>query len=109
MAKFLPANKLSFLRSLLSDLGRTHTRKQRSYATSAGEAASSLAVGSSDGVIPEVASHQQSKAAGGKEHAEEKKKVFWMRDPATGDWIPEDHFGEIDIAELRAKLLSSGK
>lgn len=24
-----------------------------------------------------------------------------MRDPATGDWIPEDHFGETDIAELR--------
>ena len=38
-----------------------------------------------------------------------KGTVFWMRDPATGDWIPEDHFGETDTAELRQKLLSSRK
>ncbi|KAF9685355.1 hypothetical protein SADUNF_Sadunf03G0046000 [Salix dunnii] len=29
---------------------------------------------------------------------------FWMRDPKTGNWIPESHFG--DIAELREKVLS---
>jgi hypothetical protein len=104
MAKFVSLKKFSSLRSLLGDLGGTHTRERRSYATSVGGAATSLA---SDGVIPEVASHQHSKAAGEKEHAEGKKKGFWMRDPATGDWIPEDHFGEIDIAELRAKVLSS--
>nr|ABK25659.1 unknown [Picea sitchensis] len=109
MAKFMPANKLSSLRSLLSDLDTAHIWKQRSYVTSVGGAASSLAGGGNDGVIPEVASLQQSKAAGEKEHMERKNKSFWMRDPATGDWIPEDHFGEIDTADLRAKLLSSRK
>ena len=48
-----------------------------------------------------------SKAAGG--GGNNKRTAFWMRDPATGDWIPEDHFGETDIAELRQKLLSSRK
>ncbi|XP_016649224.1 PREDICTED: protein SENESCENCE-ASSOCIATED GENE 21, mitochondrial-like isoform X1 [Prunus mume] len=32
-------------------------------------------------------------------------QVFWMRDPKTGNWIPESHFEEIDVAELREKLL----
>ena len=54
-----------------------------------GGAASSIAGDSSDGVIAEVASHQQSEAAGGKEHAEKKTKVFWMRDPSNEDWIPK--------------------
>ena len=27
-----------------------------------------------------------------------KRTASWMRDPATGDWIPENHFGQIDIA-----------
>ncbi|XP_054779919.1 protein SENESCENCE-ASSOCIATED GENE 21, mitochondrial-like [Prosopis cineraria] len=36
-----------------------------------------------------------------------KEKVFWMRDPNTGNWIPENHFGEIDVAELRNKYLSN--
>ena len=48
-----------------------------------------------------------SKASGG--GGNNKKAAFWMRDPATGDWIPENHFGETDIAELRQKLLSSRK
>lgn len=48
-----------------------------------------------------------SKAAGGGRN--NKRTAFWMRDPATGDWIPEDNFGETDIAELRQKLLSSRK
>ncbi|KAL4308584.1 hypothetical protein GQ457_01G040750 [Hibiscus cannabinus] len=34
------------------------------------------------------------------------KEMFWMRDPKTGNWIPENHFGDIDVAELREKLLS---
>ncbi|GMI73012.1 drought-induced 21 [Hibiscus trionum] len=34
------------------------------------------------------------------------KETFWMRDPKTGNWIPENHFGDIDVAELREKLLS---
>ncbi|XP_050234315.1 uncharacterized protein LOC126682622 [Mercurialis annua] len=35
-----------------------------------------------------------------------KEKTFWMRDPKTGNWIPESHFGEIDAADLREKFLS---
>ncbi|KAH7565654.1 hypothetical protein JRO89_XS09G0240400 [Xanthoceras sorbifolium] len=38
-----------------------------------------------------------------------KKEEFWMRDPKTGNWIPESHFNEIDVAELREKLLSKKK
>ncbi|XP_018718172.2 protein SENESCENCE-ASSOCIATED GENE 21, mitochondrial-like [Eucalyptus grandis] len=37
---------------------------------------------------------------------EEKKKVFWMRDPKSGNWIPESHFNKVDVAELREKFLS---
>jgi hypothetical protein len=29
----------------------------------------------------------------------------WMPDPVTGYYIPEDHFGDIDIAELRDNIL----
>lgn len=36
-----------------------------------------------------------------------KKEVLWMRDPTTGNWIPETHFGDVDTADLRAKLLSN--
>ncbi|CAB4272200.1 unnamed protein product [Prunus armeniaca] len=36
---------------------------------------------------------------------EQMNQVFWMRDPKTGNWIPESHFEEIDVAELREKLL----
>nr|WIW57653.1 late embryogenesis abundant protein LEA83 [Pinus tabuliformis] len=46
-----------------------------------------------------------SQVGGGGEN--NKRRVFWIRDPATGDWIPENHFGETDIAEVRQKLLSS--
>ncbi|KAH6793309.1 hypothetical protein C2S52_003786 [Perilla frutescens var. hirtella] len=35
-----------------------------------------------------------------------KKEVFWMRDPKTGNWMPENHFAEVNVAELREKLLS---
>ncbi|KAG1342573.1 protein SENESCENCE-ASSOCIATED GENE 21, mitochondrial-like [Cocos nucifera] len=34
-----------------------------------------------------------------------KKEIFWMRDPKTGCWIPENRFNEVDAAELRARLL----
>ncbi|XP_030469022.1 protein SENESCENCE-ASSOCIATED GENE 21, mitochondrial-like [Syzygium oleosum] len=40
---------------------------------------------------------------------EEEKKVFWMRDPKSGNWIPESHFDEVDAAELREKFLSKKK
>ncbi|WOK94398.1 hypothetical protein Cni_G03100 [Canna indica] len=35
-----------------------------------------------------------------------KKEVFWMRNPETGNWMPENRFGDVDVAELRARLLS---
>ncbi|KAJ8622192.1 hypothetical protein MRB53_030721 [Persea americana] len=37
---------------------------------------------------------------------EQNKQSFWMRDPDTGYWVPENHFGDIDAAELRDKHLS---
>lgn len=37
------------------------------------------------------------------------EEIFWMRDPKSGNWIPESHFGQIDVAELREKLLSQNK
>ncbi|KAM3699157.1 hypothetical protein ACB098_05G004200 [Castanea mollissima] len=47
-----------------------------------------------------------SKAAeSGSTVAGEQKDIFWMRDPKSGNWIPESHFGEIAVAELREKLL----
>ncbi|GAB4841916.1 hypothetical protein Ancab_011872 [Ancistrocladus abbreviatus] len=41
----------------------------------------------------------------------QKQEIFWMKDPKSGNWIPESHFGEIDVADLRRdKLLTnSGK
>ncbi|RLN17365.1 uncharacterized protein C2845_PM02G23890 [Panicum miliaceum] len=33
------------------------------------------------------------------------KDVFWMRDPKTGCWIPENRFQEVDAVELRNRLL----
>ncbi|KAI8544759.1 hypothetical protein RHMOL_Rhmol08G0319800 [Rhododendron molle] len=34
-----------------------------------------------------------------------KKEEFWMRDPKTGNWIPETHISEVDAEELRDKFL----
>ncbi|XP_052145298.1 protein SENESCENCE-ASSOCIATED GENE 21, mitochondrial-like [Oryza glaberrima] len=44
--------------------------------------------------------------AGGAAAAAASKEIFWMRDPKTGCWVPENRFGDIDAAELRARLLS---
>jgi hypothetical protein len=33
------------------------------------------------------------------------KDAFWMRDPKTGFWIPENRFQEVDAVELRNRLL----
>ncbi|KAJ0988521.1 hypothetical protein J5N97_006877 [Dioscorea zingiberensis] len=38
-----------------------------------------------------------------------KPEAFWMRDPITGYWIPENHFGVVDPVDLRAKLLPTKK
>lgn len=34
------------------------------------------------------------------------KEEFWMRDPKTGNWIPESQFNQIDVAELREQLIT---
>ncbi|GMN36757.1 hypothetical protein TIFTF001_006281 [Ficus carica] len=37
-----------------------------------------------------------------------KEETFWMRDPKTGNWVPETHFvgdDQVDVAEQREKLL----
>ncbi|KAJ8755858.1 hypothetical protein K2173_024403 [Erythroxylum novogranatense] len=41
-----------------------------------------------------------------KDMAENRKEIFWMRDPKTGNWVPENHFDDIDVADLRNQLLS---
>ncbi|KAL3723551.1 hypothetical protein ACJRO7_035686 [Eucalyptus globulus] len=55
-----------------------------------------------------VAAGTMRKAAKEEEEGE-KKKVFWMRDPKSGNWIPENHFDKVDAAELREKFLSKKK
>ncbi|XP_040377306.1 protein SENESCENCE-ASSOCIATED GENE 21, mitochondrial-like [Oryza brachyantha] len=45
-------------------------------------------------------------AAGAAAAAAAAKEIFWMRDPKTGCWVPENRFGDVDAAELRARLLS---
>jgi hypothetical protein len=47
-----------------------------------------------------------SASAGGSSAASSSREVFWMRDPQTGCWAPEDRFADVDAAELRARLLA---
>ncbi|KAK1314944.1 hypothetical protein QJS10_CPA06g02561 [Acorus calamus] len=35
----------------------------------------------------------------------QKGEIFWMRDPRTGNWAPEDRFEDVDAVELRNKSL----
>nr|CAB3495676.1 unnamed protein product [Digitaria exilis] len=44
-------------------------------------------------------------AADGRRASSKKQDVFWMRDPKTGCWIPENRFLEVDAVELRNRLL----
>lgn len=30
---------------------------------------------------------------------------FWMRDPKTGCWIPENRFEEVDVVDLRNRMI----
>ncbi|MED6159836.1 hypothetical protein PIB30_117742 [Stylosanthes scabra] len=56
-----------------------------------------------------MVSESQSAAAAATNNNDNKNKdeIFWMRDPKSGNWIPENHFGEqVDAADLRAKFLS---
>ncbi|KQJ98524.1 hypothetical protein BRADI_3g37393v3 [Brachypodium distachyon] len=41
--------------------------------------------------------------------ASKKDGCFWMRNPKTGYWKQEKHFGDVDAADLRAWLLFSNK
>ncbi|KAK1263389.1 hypothetical protein QJS04_geneDACA013588 [Acorus gramineus] len=34
-----------------------------------------------------------------------KGEIFWMRNPRTGNWAPEDRFEDVDAVELRNKIL----
>ncbi|PUZ76165.1 hypothetical protein GQ55_1G268200 [Panicum hallii var. hallii] len=47
-----------------------------------------------------------SASAGASNSVAASREVFWMRDPQTGCWAPEDRFADVDAAELRARLLS---
>ncbi|CAD6265298.1 unnamed protein product [Miscanthus lutarioriparius] len=39
----------------------------------------------------------------------EDEESFWIRDPKTGCWMPENHLRDVDAADLRARLLFSKK
>jgi hypothetical protein len=41
------------------------------------------------------------------EQAPRKEDCSWIRDPSTGCWMPENHVGDVDAADLRARLLFS--
>nr|GLL23277.1 protein SENESCENCE-ASSOCIATED GENE 21, mitochondrial-like [Ipomoea trifida] len=47
----------------------------------------------------------ESPAAGEKAAAEKEAAAFWMRDPKSGNWVPETHFDDVDPADLRKQLL----
>ncbi|XP_059459361.1 uncharacterized protein LOC132188820 isoform X2 [Corylus avellana] len=51
------------------------------------------------------ATDQSGSAAVAVASATDRKEIFWMRDPKSGNWIPESHFDEIDVVELREKFL----
>ncbi|CAO2046236.1 unnamed protein product [Urochloa humidicola] len=55
---------------------------------------------------PAAMAPRVSASAGGSNAAAASREVFWMRDPETGCWAPEDRFADVDAAELRARLLS---
>lgn len=42
------------------------------------------------------------------EAAVQQKESFWMKDPKTGNWIPEAHFDDTDVVALREKFLPRG-
>ncbi|XP_072150709.1 late embryogenis abundant protein 2-like [Setaria viridis] len=55
----------------------------------------------------EVASKARLPGAAADKPKEEES--FWMRDPKTGCWMPETHMGDVDAADLRARLLFAKK
>jgi len=41
--------------------------------------------------------------------AKPREEGFWMRDPKTGCWMPENRLHDVDAADLRARLLFAKK
>ncbi|KAF3451959.1 hypothetical protein FNV43_RR08055 [Rhamnella rubrinervis] len=79
--------------------------RRRAYAVASAENVIRVAV------VQSPAGTVTRKAAASATTTTDKKENFWMRDPNTGNWIPETHFGEnqIDAAELREKFLPKHK
>lgn len=44
---------------------------------------------------------------GKKEEKLEKEKVFWMRHPKTGYYMPETHFDNTHVVDLENKILTN--
>ncbi|VFR00127.1 unnamed protein product [Cuscuta campestris] len=64
-----------------------------------------IAKSSSSASIGKMA-EELARLSGGEGGEMEKGPIFWMRDPKSGNWIPETHhFDEIDGVDLRNKLL----
>lgn len=59
--------------------------------------------------VQPVATAMRKAAESGGAEATKQKENFWMKDPKSGNWIPESHFGEIDVVDLREKLLPRQK
>lgn len=79
---------------------------RRAYTVAAESVKGQVAASSS---VIRTAAEELTTGSGGAGGKAVEREVFWMRDPKTGNWIPETHFNEIDIAELRNKLLSHNK
>ena len=52
-----------------------------------------------------VATAKTDVAAADAVRAANKPDKFWMRDPKTGCWVPENRFEEVDVVELRNRLI----
>ncbi|OEL19625.1 hypothetical protein BAE44_0019357 [Dichanthelium oligosanthes] len=53
----------------------------------------------------DVAGNARPPGAADKAAKAKEEESFWMRDPNTGCWMPENHMHDVDAADLRARLL----
>ncbi|KAJ1296910.1 hypothetical protein BS78_01G337800 [Paspalum vaginatum] len=81
---------------------------RRSYGIYARAAANGVHVVSAAGAMgrPDVAAAD---AAGSGRASGNKDTSFWMRDPKTGCWVPENRLEEVDAVELRNRLIHHHK
>ncbi|GJN40877.1 hypothetical protein PR202_gn00292 [Eleusine coracana subsp. coracana] len=78
-------------------MDKIKTKSRRSYSVYAARTAVNVHVPTAVGRTDNAA------ADGGRATKED---VFWMRDPKTGCWIPENRFqDDVDAVELRNRLL----